>query len=204
MSTFKNPVGPQPKMVYARRRLMVGLGFLGALIVILLIVVRPGSGDGSSQGSGVQAPQNAAIPTSPAVAEGSPCDPAHLAVEAITDRDGYNSNVLPLLSLSLTNTGSSSCTINAGTSKQVYTITSGSDTYWNSTDCQTDPVDTQILLEAGVPKVSHAITWDRTRSTPSTCSSAIRPPVIGGGASYFLTTIVDGVKSEHPKQFVLY
>jgi len=214
MSTFKSPVGPQPKAVYARRRLTVGLGFLAVLVVVVLIIIRPGSGgDASSPGSGEggsqhdasrTATQNTSIPTSSAVADGTPCDPANIVVEAITDREGYEADVLPLLSLSLKNTGSSACTINAGTSKQVYSITSGSDVYWVSTDCQTDPVDTQIVLESGALKVSHAITWDRTRSSTSTCSAAVRTPVMGGGASYYLTTVVDGVKAQKPKQFVLY
>ena len=43
MSTIKHPVGPQSSKVYWRRRLVVGLGLLAVLVIILLIIVRPGS-----------------------------------------------------------------------------------------------------------------------------------------------------------------
>ncbi len=214
MSIFSNPGGRQPQSVYARRRLAAGLGVVGALVAILLIVVRPGSGDnGSSSGSAAQSPPNAgenpqshttSIPTTSAVSGGAPCDPAHIQVEAITDRDGYHIDVHPRMAFSVRNTGASSCSINAGTSKHVYTITSGSETYWVSTDCQANPVDTRIVLEPGAFRVSPEITWDRTRSSADTCSGANRPSVPAGGASYFLTTTVDDVTSHNSKQFVLY
>ena len=160
---------------------------------------RPASGSTSS-------PKPAAatsIPTSSTSAEGKPCKPGDVRVEAVTDKDVYAAGELPQLSVALTNTGTAACTIDAGTAQQLFTITSGSEVYWKSTDCQTDKVDAEVLLEPGKTISSQApITWDRARSDPSTCQ-ATREQVPAGGASYHLETTVAGIKSAETKQFIL-
>jgi len=210
MSTFKNPVGPQPSGVYWRRRLIVLLGVIAVVVVIVLIVVRPGASNGEpaekkpAPGStGTPAAVATSIPTTSATADGQPCKPADVKVEAVTDKDVYAAGELPQLSVALTNTGSKACTIDAGTAQQLFTITSGSEVYWKSTDCQTDKVDAEVLLEPAKTISSKApITWDRTRSDPSTCQ-ANREQVPASGASYHLETTVAGIKSSGTKQFIL-
>ena len=209
MSTFKHPVGPQPSSVYWRRRLIVLLGLVAVVVVIVLIVVRPGSAGGEPAKKG-PAPTTGStpaaatsIPTSSASADGKPCSPGDVKVEAVTDKDVYAAGELPQLSMALTNTGSAACTIDAGTAQQAFTITSGSEVYWKSTDCQTDPVDTVILLEPGKMLTSNPIAWDRTRSDPSTCSDKQRQAVPAASASYHLKVQVDGVTSKTTKQFLL-
>lgn len=210
MSTFKHPVGPQPSGVYWRRRLIVLLGLLAVVVVIVLIVVRPGSSSGEPARAPVTtntpAPTPAAatsIPTSSASASGQACKPADVKVEAVTDAASYAAGQLPQLSVALTNTGSNACVIDAGTAQQVFTITSGSEVYWKSTDCQSSKVDAQVLLQPGKTISSQTpITWDRTRSNPSTCQ-AQRAQVPAGGASYHLQVSVAGITSATTKQFAL-
>jgi len=125
-------------------------------------------------------------------------------VEAITDQGSYDPDENPELSLSVTNTGTVACDLNAGTSTQVFTITSGADVYWTSTDCQTDPADAEVTLEPGVAVATKTpVTWDRTRSSPETCEITDREAVPGEGASYYLTVSVGGVESASPTQFLL-
>lgn len=212
MSTFKHPVGPQPSSVYWRRRLVVLIGLVAVVVVIVLIVVRPGASSGEpakapvSASTSTSTPSPAAatsIPTSSATASGQECKPADVTVEAVTDAAQYAAGQLPQLSVALTNTGSSACVIDAGTSQQVFTITSGSEVYWKSTDCQTSKVDAQVLLQPGKTISSQTpITWDRTRSDPATCQ-AKRQQVPAGGASYHLQVSVAGITSATTKQFVL-
>jgi hypothetical protein len=76
--------------------------------------------------------------------------------------------------------------------------------YWKSTDCQTDPVSTVIMLQPGKTLTSAPIAWDRTRSDPSTCKDTNRPAVPAAGASYHLKVQVDGITSKTTKQFLLY
>ncbi len=216
MSTIKNPVGPQSSKVYWRRRLVVGLGLLAVLVIVILIIVRPGSSSGEPSGTpaarsiapepgtAADAPSNT-IPDETTEVDGAPCNPSKVRVEAITDAVDYDPGELPQLSLSVTNTGKNSCVLNAGTKKQVFTITSGQEVYWTSTDCQTDPIDAEVTLKPGVPISSAApIGWDRTRSSKETCDVATREAAPAGGASYHLSVTVDGIESASPKQFLIY
>ena len=104
---------------------------------------------------------------------------------------------------SVTNTGTQPCRLNVGTSQQVFTITSGSDQYWTSTDCQKDPADAEVDLEPGKTVTSSTpISWDRTRSSAESCDGE-RDQASAGGASYHLKTSVAGVESTTSKQFIL-
>ncbi|WP_308467394.1 hypothetical protein [Rathayibacter soli] len=216
MSTIKHPVGPQPSKVYWRRRLIVILGLIAVIVVIVLIVVRPGASNGqtpptpattptstANRTPGPTAPPSTTIPTTAAQVAGAPCVAANIDVEAITDATSYGADQKPQLSLSLTNTGPKSCTLDAGTATQVYTITSGTEVYWKSTDCQTNPVHTEILLKPAKTVTSTPIPWDRTRSDPASCSSTDRPVVPAAGASYHLKVSVGGFDSATTKQFLL-
>lgn len=216
MSSLKHPVGPQSSRVYWRRRLVVGLALLAIVVVILLIVFAP---RGKSDATAPIATHTATtstpkpttrpttnpttVPTTKATASGKACTASAIDVEAITDANSYGPGVQPQLSFSITNTGTKACTFDAGTAKQVFTITSGNEVYWKSTDCQTNPVDTVILLEPGKMLTSNPIAWDRTRSDPSTCSDKQRQAVPAAGASYHLKVQVDGVTSKTTKQFLL-
>ena len=209
MSTIKHPVGPQSSKVYWRRRLVVGLGLLFVLVIIILIIVRPGASNGQPDGT-TKAPASTASTDAPANAAVDPagtptkCDPGQVQVEATTDADTYAPGIVPQLSLSITNTGSVPCVINAGTAKQVFTISSGQDVYWKSTDCQTDASDADVTLEPTVPVSSTTpVSWDRVRSSPDSCDSETRPEAPGGGAYYLLAVAVDGIEAATPKQFSL-
>ena len=207
MSTTKPPVGPQDRSVYRRRRLVVGLGFVAVLAIILLIFVRPGAGDGQAASDSKPAATDPADPAATAPADDAAptaCDPAVVSVEAITDEGSYDPGVEPELSLSVTNTGTTACDLNAGTTTQVFTITSGADVYWTSTGCQTEPADAQVTLEPGVAvSTKTPVVWDRTRSSPETCEITDREAVPGDGASYYLSVSVGGVASASPTQFLL-
>lgn len=195
---------------------MLALAVLAVVIVIVLIVVRPGasSEDTAAQPPAADAaetttmtPTTAAVttPTAAVPVTGQQiCQANQIDVEAISDSNAYEPGVQPQLSLTITNTGPAPCTINAGTGAQVFSITSGSDIYWSSTHCQTNPVDTPVVLQPGVAISSASpVTWDRTRSAPDTCEGA-REEVPASGASYYLKTSVDGIESTVGKQFLLY
>jgi hypothetical protein len=211
MSSIKHPVGPQSSKVYWRRRVVVGLGLLFVLVIIFLIIVRPGAGASQPDGAAKVAGSTAASTDAPggtvpdAAAGPTKCDPAQVQVEATTDAVTYEPGLRPQLSLSITNTGSTPCIINAGTAQQVFTISSGQDVYWKSTDCQTERSDADVTLKPNVPVSSTTpIIWDRIRSSPDTCGSSTRPAAPAGGSSYHLAVAVDGIEAPTPKQFILY
>lgn len=219
--------------VYRRRRLAVLLLLLAIIATVWVLIAQPWRTDAAEQTTAAPGPtQEAAselpVPESSAPAatpqptetssasaaptpEASPtsgapaCTTRDLEVEALTDKTTYGSGQNPLLSIRLTNTSDTDCTVNVGTTTQSFTITSGNDTWWRSTDCQSAPSDMIALLAAGQTVESATpLEWDRTRSAVGTCTDAARPPAPSGGASYHLTVEIGGVSSADSAQFLLY
>lgn len=229
MSTFKNPVGPQPPQVYWRRRAMLAAGVLVVLIVIILIVVRPGpgggaSGDPSPTPSDTVASDPAATPSadpaatapaadatadpdaptpSAATGDAKACSPSAITLKPVTDKSSYTATELPQISMSITNTGKTDCVINLGSNQQKLVITSGQDQYWSSKDCQQNGTEQDVTLTAGQTLSTPPIAWDRTRSSADTCTAANRAPVTAGGASYRLTVSVGDITSTDTRQMIL-
>lgn len=201
-------MGPKAKSVYVRRRLLVLLGLVAIVVAVVLIVLKPGSGGGAPENSNVDVP--AGVGDTPQTEEptekpgkSAACDTGDLDVTAITDRESYASGEKPKLSLSVVNTGKKKCTADLGTAGMVFSVTSGSDQVWLSTDCQKQPDHREVILEPGKKLTTEAIEWDRTRSSKKTCD-VDREPVSAGGASYHLSVAVAGVSSQDTVQFLLY
>lgn len=220
MSSLTNPRGPERPAVYWRRRLIVFGVLLAVIVLVIVLIVRLASGPGTENTAATPTSTPTATPAPTAAPEASttaPIDEAattdpgsaaactadQIRVEAVVNGTSFAADELPQLSLSVTNTGSAACTMNAGTSQQVFTVSSGEEPYWTSTDCQTAPSDQQVLLEPGKTVSSNPpITWDRTRSAPDTCDQP-RDPVPAGGASYHLNTSIGGFASADSAQFLL-
>ncbi len=200
MSTIRNPVGPLPPEVYWRRRLVVGLGVLAVIVIIVLIIVRPGTGEPADQPT--PEPQSSESAEPGAADEIGPCTADQVEVTPVTDATSYTADQQPLLSLTLLNTSSVACTMQAGSDVQSYVITSGSDRIWASTDCQQPGVPAEITLEPGVAVPTAPFAWSRTRSAPDDCEST-RQPVIAGGATYRLSVSVGEFASTSDRPFIL-
>lgn len=159
------------------------------------------TGEPTSGPSGSPTPEPEPTPTD---TEPQACDPNAIQVEALTDKDVYAADEQPRLSIRLVNTGDVDCTFNVGTSQQRFTITSGDDTWWRSTDCQRDPIDMVVTLAAGQEVTSaEPVVWDRTRSAVDTCDSEGRPVAPAGGSSYHLAVEIGGIASTSSRQFIL-
>lgn len=218
-----SPGGRPSAAVYRRRRLLALLVVVAVIAVVVIIVSNLGRGsadtaapgatstaDAAPDGdSGADAAETTPSPTPSASAgtetnaDGS-CAAGQLTVTPVTDAASYKAGVLPKLSFTVTNTGMEPCTANLGTTTQVFTISSGSDVYWKSTDCQTGAEDAEVELAARTPQTSSPFEWSRQRSSTTTCQEAERPAVPAGGATYTLSVEVAGVKSAEPKSFLLY
>ena len=115
----------------------------------------------------------------------------------------YPDGVLPLVSMQIVNKGAVSCTLDVGTDVQLYEIVSGNDPIWNSRDCQREPAGAQMVVEPNVPLTTTPFTWDRTRSSTSTCDSE-RPAVSADGATYRLSVTLGAIRSETDAPFMLF
>lgn len=213
--------GSKPSAAVYRRRRLVAL--LLALVLVALVVWgvvaivaafrgsgEPGATDSAPSSGNSATPDptsTAAEPTEspepgasetpePTSTTPSVCTADDVTVTAVTDASTYGADALPQLSMKLTNTSDKPCRIDVGTSTQVYTIMSGSDTIWTSTDCQTDETSQVVELTPGKEVTSPAIEWVRERSTTDTCDSDSRPAAVGGGAYYSLTVSIGGISSE--------
>lgn len=207
MSTLKNPVGPQSSRVYWRRRTVVGLGLLAVIIIVALIFARPGASTSAETREPDAQAESGATPEetdAPKAGVISDCAPGQIEVIPVTDASEYPAGVNPQLSFSIANIGTDACRVNAGTSAQVYTVTSGRDVIWVSTDCQSEPVDQVVTLQPATPVKAPPIPWERVRSAVETCDVADRQPVVAGGATYNLEVEVAGVSSGDPKSFLLF
>lgn len=222
MSSLRHPVGPQPPSVYWRRRAIVGLGLIAVIVIIVLIVVRPGTAEPTGAGEPTPAASDEAAaedePTDLEAAadeagtggeaepgiDGAPgaCTADQVQVTPVTDAEAYSAEAQPQLSLTLLNTGSTSCTMEAGSDVQEFVITSGADRVWSSRDCQVDAVAASIVLEPGVERATTPIPWNRTRSEPGVCDVQ-RSPVTAGGATYRLSVTIGGLEGDGDRPFLL-
>ncbi len=200
MSTFRNPVGPQPSSVYWRRRIVVGLALLAVIVIVLLLLFQPKGSPTEPSGANSTKTPNPTVTSAPHDAS-TPCAAGTVEITAATDKNSYDAGENPVMTLSMKNNGAVACTINAGTTQQDYAITSGSEKYWDSRDCQSEAVDLPVVLQPNQSKSFAPVTWDRTRSSPSTCGDA-RDPVPAGGASYHLIITLGDIKS-NDVQFIL-
>lgn len=210
MSTLRDPVGPKSRKVYLRRRLLVLAGLLAVIAVIVLVIVKPGGGEGPKDAAQVEVPEG--LDTSAGAADPEPtkdgegpaaCRAGQLRVTPVTDRGDYAAGELPQLSLTVENTGEEACSADLGTAGMQFAVSSGGDEVWRSTDCQTGAESLAVILEPGKALESEPIAWDRTRSSTETCDIT-RDPVGAGGASYHLRVEAAGVNGTGTAQFLLY
>lgn len=130
-----------------------------------------------------------------------PCTTRDLTVMAMTDQNSYGGDQKPQLSITLTNDGEEPCAMNVGTSTQKFEITSGSDTWWRSTDCQTESSDQIVQIDAGQTVSSVTpLEWDRTRSAVDTCDKD-RPRAASGW--YHLEVSIGGIEGADTRMFQL-
>ena len=145
-----------------------------------------------------------ADPTPEAEASGTAiaaCSTADITVLAVTDKDAYAAGEQPQLSITLSNNGATPCLINVGTATQSCVITSGTDTWWRSTDCQSESSDQVVQLAAGqtVSSVTPVV-WDRTRSSVDTCAAS-RPQAPAG--FFHLQVSIGGIQAADTRMFEL-
>lgn len=202
MSTFKNPVGPQPPSVYWRRRAVLALGLIAVVVIIVLIVVRPGSGS-AEPGAAATTSAPPADTSTEGASDAPACSTRSIELKPVTDKTSYAATELPQISMSITNSGRSDCSIDLGSAQQTLVISSGEEQYWSSKDCQVNGTNQVVTLTAGQTLSTPPIAWDRTRSSADTCESTSREPVTAGGATYRLAVSVGDITSADTAQMIL-
>lgn len=186
---------------------------LAVVAAIVLIIVKPGSGDGAREAGQVEVPNDLPgtgtskepekTPSQKQKGDTPECAADQLRVTPVTDSTDYADGELPQLSLIVENVGEDACVADLGTATMQFRITSGDDEVWRSVDCQENADHRSVILDPEKPLTSEAIEWDRTRSSEESCGIT-RDPVDSEGDSYHLWVTVGEVESEDTAQFVLY
>lgn len=169
----------------------------------------PSAGASESPAPSPSQTQEGEAPTDGPSVEETPglvaCQAGNVEVTAVTDAESYPAGALPNLSISLTNRGSADCTIDVGSTTQRFTVSSGADVWWRSTDCQENPSSMIATLAAGATVTSKVpVVWDRTRSSVDTCAQENRPRAPGGGSSYHVSVEIGGFPAATTAQILLY
>ncbi|WP_312180692.1 hypothetical protein [Arthrobacter sp.] len=183
------------KAVYRRRRLalllvaavvLASLAWGGFALAGALTADKDASASGPSQPAPSASPSGSATPKADSSKSGEPapsdepaetdamCPAAAVTVAASTDVPAYAAGANPLLTLSVTNTGSEPCEINVGTNQMEFIVTSGSDRIFSSADCQDGGEDLVKEFAPGATEKAN-FTWDRMRSAPGCGAVASNP-----------------------------
>ena len=182
---------------------------VAALALVLLLAGRVMGASGStSSGGGPQAAGGssshpAATPTSRATsraaatshptAAGTPdCPDSAIKVTVATDALSYPAAVVPGLTISVTNTGSTPCRRDVGSGALGLVITSGQDRVWSSDDCQKSAPPAPATLAPGTSS-STSVAWTRHRSSKDCATGA---PVDAQPGTYVLTGHAGAVTSK--------
>jgi hypothetical protein len=128
------------------------------------------------------------------------CAASDLVVTATIDKAKFTVEEQPQFGFTIENKGTAACTATAGSDVQAFVVTSGKDTVWSSTDCQTSPTPATTVIKPGEKVSGGPVAWDRTRSSKTTCG-VTRTPVTAG--FYHITVTVNKIASAESPQFQL-
>ncbi len=173
-----HPVGSKPPNIYWRRR-------VAALVVLLLVVLilswavravaglftpdpAPSAAASAAKpavtASAPVADPSASADVSPGAAATPACDATSLKVEAVSDSRTYKLGSSAQIGMTITNTGTGPCSMDAGSAALELVISSGSDRVWSSDDCQTAGESRPTVIEPnGV--LESKVAWNLERSS---------------------------------------
>lgn len=183
MSSLMRPVGPEDPQVYWKRRAILVMVALIALIVLFCVFawIWP---DGTPSASGPASPtptvtpQPTATPTTTPTASptaGGLCPDAGIDVVVTTNESTYQPGVNPQVTMAITNGGTVACQRDLGSGANEITVVSQGTRIWSSDDCSTSSeADVQTLQPGESATVE--LTWDRVKSEPGCAGDATDVP----------------------------
>ncbi len=173
------PTGPLPPGVYWVRRGLVVLVVLVVLVALWWVFLRSDAAPSTAEPTPSITPSVSSTPSStasstPSVSPtasstSSPAQPDCVAkaieVSVTTDRTSYPEGVLPVFSLTVTNTGDVTCRRDVGQQALELVVTSGDVQAWSSDDCNPGGPSAVRVFGPGDEFVQQ-VTWSRQLSEP--------------------------------------
>lgn len=164
---------------------------LAVAVIVVVLIARACSGGTTPNPSATPPPSAtpSATPTpTPSTLRTTTCQKQDLQVTAATDAVSYPSGVLPRLSAVVRNTSGQVCRFRTAPAQRVWTIVSGPDRIWTSTDCTTSTSVATSRLRPG-HTIAYALVWNRHRSAKG-CPAQTSAAAPG---TYQLRVSVNGV-----------
>ena len=206
-SPRNSPANRRPDPSVYKRRRIIALAAL-AIVVIILWNIIAGIANFIGGLTGSNQPDVSATPGS-TVAASTACAPGAVQIEGIvangarSPQSSFAVGINPLFGYKITNTSATDCTFDVGGAVTFFTVTSGTETIWDSKLCdRSTAINNVIALKAGTSLTSDFSDWFRVYSSETGCS-ADQKAVPAGGASYHLGVSVNGVIAANDVQFVL-
>lgn len=127
------------------------------------------------------------------------CQAAQLALAVTADAVDVAAGVSPTFTVTIKNTGTASCLVDAGDAYRELVVTSGADRVWSSKDCVAANASRRTLLLAAGQADSTHVPWNRVRSAAGCPGGQSRP----GTGTYQATVNLSGATGG-PAVFVLH
>jgi hypothetical protein len=109
-----------------------------------------------------------------------------------TDKTAYPANARPKFTVLVENKGGAACSVDLGPRSLVWTVKSGDDRIWSSTDCLTGGAPDIVQLQPN-QSTTRTYDWRRVRSRPA-CPSG-QPAVKAGYYKVSATVVGAGPSS---------
>ena len=163
-----------------RRFVVLGIPLLLIALVVWLVAGRGGPGDtpaAASTGTPSAEPTPSDTPTSGT--GGVPdCSADHLALSVVAAAESFPAGVSPAFEVTITNTGTEPCLVDAGEAHREIVITSGADRIWSNRDCVATGSETRALLLPAAGADAQQLAWNRIRSAEG-CPDELPAPAAG-------------------------
>lgn len=179
------PVGPLPASTYWRRRVLVGLVVLVALLLVLracggsddpaALTSSPTGEQPSAPASSLPSPLPPSPSPSPSPAAPLACGDAALTVMVEADAKSYKRGAAPRFTLTVTNRGPVPCRRALGPDVVELRVFSGEDRIWSSDDCSKGTGQGVLLLGAGEARAL-TVQWPGKRTKPGCETGAVALP----------------------------
>ena len=176
-----------PARVYwVRRAVVLGIPLLVVLLVVWLVAGR-GNGDDptpaaqtTASSPAAEQPAEPAPSTTPSTdtAGVADCASTGLALAMTADAETFAAGVSPTFSVSITNTGTEPCLVDAGEAQREIVVTSGTDRVWSNRDCIVPGTESRTLLLPGGGNDTTPFAWNRVRSAEG-CPAGLPAPGAG-------------------------
>ncbi|MGY4644010.1 hypothetical protein [Cellulomonas sp. URHB0016] len=176
-----------PARVYwVRRFVVLGIPLLIVLAVVWLVAGRGAGGDTPAAAAPATVTAEPTPTKTPARETGGvpTCSADHLALSVVAAAESFPAGVSPMFAVTITNTGSEPCLVDAGDAHREIVITSGDDRVWSNQDCVAHGTETRALLLPAGGADAQQLAWNRIRSAVG-CPDELPAPAAGTYSAAF-------------------